>query len=526
MHYAIDFGTSNTVVARINNDGEIETLKLGAISQALSPNPPLIPSLVFVENAASNQVMVGQMVRDRGLDYKNNPRFFQNFKRAIAQPLAGFLPELDGIEISSGMIGEWFLTKVIEQLPDVTSLVLTVPVDSFESYRTWLSGVCEKLAVPEVRILDEPTAAALGYGLTTGNETILVIDMGGGTLDMSLVRLNSLTEKPEQSRQQILGFLLKWGDRLTTNQSSSQPQKSPIAKVIAKTGQNLGGIDIDNWVINYFHESQGLPKNSLVTRLAEKLKIALSHSEQAIEVFFDDETFASYSLELERSQFQAILESNNFFTRLDQSLNQITQQAQRQSLELVDIDAVLLVGGTAQIPAVGEWIQQYFSPSKIKSYMPFEAIAHGALNQSFQLQDFLYHSYGIRFWDKRHRQHNWHPIIKAGITYPTEPIELILGASQPDQPSIELVIGELGETNLEVYFEGDRLITRLLKQTQNVAQQLNEQVISPLNPLGQPGSDRLKVIFQVDAQRTLRISIEDILTKQLILDNQAVVKLM
>jgi hypothetical protein len=103
---------------------------------------------------------------------------------------------------------------------------------------------------------------------------------------------------------------------------------------------------------------------------------------------------------------------------------------------------------------------------------------------------------------------------------------LILGASQPDQPSIELVIGELGETNLEVYFEGDRLITRLLKQTQNVAQQLNEQVISPLNPLGQPGSDRLKVIFQVDAQRTLRISIEDILTKQLILDNQAVVKLM
>jgi molecular chaperone DnaK (HSP70) len=520
MHYAIDFGTSNTVVARINDNGEIETLKLEHLSQFQPNNPPLVPSLVFVENAKSGQVVIGQSVRDRGLDVKSNQRFFQNFKRAIAQPLTGFVPELDGTEITPSMIGEWFLTAAIEQLPDVTSLVLTVPVDSFEPYRQWLSGICQQLAIAEIRILDEPTAAALGYGLSRGNETVLVIDMGGGTLDMSLVRLNFESSDSKQNRNQVLGFLLKWGDRTVSNQS----QKPTIAKVIAKTGQNLGGIDIDNWLVDYFHTTQGLPKNSIITRLAEKLKIALSSSEQATEVFFDDETITSYCLELERSQFQNILESHNFFSRLDAALEQIKQQAQRQGLELQDIEAVLLVGGTAQIPAVYNWIAQYFPASKIKSSQPFEAIARGALNQTFQLQDFLYHSYGVRYWDKRHRQHNWQPIIKSGETYPTQPVELILGASQLDQASLELVIGELGETNLEVYFERDSLITRSLKH-QTVAQPL-KQVIVQLDPLGQPGSDRLKVLFTVDAQRTLYICIEDLLTHKIILPNQAVVKLM
>jgi len=521
MHYAIDFGTSNTVIARINDSGEIETLKLEHTSQSQLNNPPLVPSLVFVENAESSRVVIGQTVRDRGLDFKNNQRFFQNFKRAIAQPITGFVPELDGIEVTPALIGAWFLLEVIKQLPDVTSLVLTVPVDSFEPYRQWLVKICTQLDIAEIRLLDEPTAAALGYGLSQGNETVLVIDIGGGTLDLSLVQLN-FASSDKQQRQQILGFLLKWGDRITNNQLSNHP-KPAIAKVIAKTGQNLGGIDIDNWLVDYFHTTQGLPKNSLIRRLAEKLKIALSTSQQATEVFFDDETITSYCLKLERSQLQNILESHNFFSRLDTALDQIKQQAQRQGLELQEIDAVLCVGGTAQIPAVYNWIAQYFPKAKIKSSQPFEAIAKGALNQSFQLQDFLYHSYGVRYWDKRLRQHNWQPIIKSGETYPTQPVELILGASQPDQSSLELVIGELGETNLEVYFASDSLITRNLKH-QTVAQPL-KQVTAPLDPLGQPGSDRLKVLFTVDAQRTLHIYIEDLLTNKIILPNQAVVKL-
>lgn len=513
MEYAIDFGTSNTVVARINGNGEIETMELSGYSSLIADNPPLIPSFVYVKDAVSEQVLIGQEVIDRGLDNKinrNEQRLFTGFKRAIGSNVSMFVPEIDGREVEFELVGEWFLKRIIDRLPDVDSLIFTVPVDSFESYRHWLGEVCEKLTVNQVRIIDEPTAAALGYGIKEGNETILVVDFGGGTLDLSLVKLSFAKSQNESKlNKSPLGFLLKWGDRTIKNPSLPNSQSSQTAKVLAKTGQNLGGIDIDNWIIDYFHSTLGIPKNSLVNRLAERIKIALSRHESATEVYFNDETFESSELTLTRSHFHQILEQQNFFANLDQTLDRIRQQATRQNIDLAQIDAVLLVGGTSQIPAVKEWALRHFSMEKVKSNKPFEAIAHGAIAQGWELKDFLYHSYGVRYWDKRYKKHNWHTIIKSGEAYPlATPIELTLGASMPDQPSIELVIGELGETNLEVYFEDQRLVTRVLDGKQVAVQILNEhsKAIAKLDPLGQTGSDRLKISFQVDPKRTLRIT--------------------
>ncbi|ELS33615.1 MULTISPECIES: Hsp70 family protein [Pseudanabaena] len=546
MEYAIDFGTSNTVVARVNENGVIETVKLPAYSSLVSDNPPLIPSFVYVVDAASEQVLIGQEVGDRGLDNKTGKgeqRFFKSFKRAIGSQVSMFVPEIDGREVEFELVGEWFLKRIIDQLPNVDSLIFTVPVDSFESYRNWLSGLCDRLSVHQVRILDEPTAAALGYGLSKGDETLLVVDFGGGTLDLSLVKLalaKDQSQDPFQDTSEAkpsrspLGFLLKWGDRTVASTAkssvaSSSSRNSQIAKVLAKTGQNLGGIDIDNWIVDHFHTMLGLPKNSLVTRLAERIKIALSSTTSTTEVYFNDQTFESYELTLTRSQLAQILEQQQFFANLDRALDRIRQQAQRQNIDLEQIDAVLLVGGTSQIPAVKEWALRYFPIEKVKADKPFEAIAHGAISQGWELKDFLYHSYGVRYWDKRYKKHNWHTIVKSGATYPLEkPVELTLGASSPDQPSIELVIGELGETNVEVYFEDRRLVTRVLDGKQVAAQILNEnsKAIAKLDPLGQMGSDRIKVFFQVDEKRTLRITVQDLLTKKNLLDDVSVVQLM
>lgn len=536
MEYAIDFGTSNTVIARINENGKIETVELADFSSIIADNPPLIPSFVYVQDAAKEQVLIGQEICDRGLDNKNTrgeQRFFKAFKRAIGANVSMFVPEVDGREIEFELVGEWFLKRIIDRLPDADSLIFTVPVDSFESYRNWLGRVCEKLTVKQVRILDEPTAAALGYGVNAGDKTILVVDFGGGTLDLSLVKLSFAQLQAESSQSKSpLGFLLKWGDRNINRNLKNQPltnnQSSQTAKVIAKTGQNLGGIDIDNWIIDYFHATLGLPKNSLVTRLAERIKIALSNAESATEVYFNDQTFASYELTLTRSQLTQILEQHKFFVDLDSALSRIRQQATRQNIDLDQIDSILLVGGTSQIPAVKEWTLRHFPTEKVKAHKPFEAIAHGAISQGWELKDFLYHSYGVRYWDKRYKKHNWHTIIKSGETYPLpKPVELTLGASVPDQPNIELVIGELGEGNVEVYFEDDRIVTRVLDGTKVAAQILNEnsKTIAKLDPLGQTGCDRIKVSFQVDDKRTLRITVLDLLTKQNLLADIPVVKL-
>lgn len=529
MSIAIDFGTSNTVITRWNQaTQQAETIKLPGLSSQLGQNPPLIPSLVYVKNAAENQVIIGQAVPDQGLDVKSDPRFFRSFKRGIGSDIQGFLPELDGQMIKFEQVGQWFLSellKSVRQVPlPIDSLILTVPVDSFEAYRHWLGQVCQSMQVEQVRMLDEPTAAALGYGMAE-QEILLVVDFGGGTLDLSLVRLDS------SSGKKPLGFILKWGEKMF---SESSGQKAKTARVLAKAGQNLGGTDLDNWLVDYFAKTKGIPKSPLTTRLAERVKIGLSLQTEASEVYFNDETFDSIELGLNRSEFETILKQHQFFEKLDESINQVFQQARRQGIETSDIDAVLLVGGTAQIPAVQGWIEQYFDRTKIRSDRPFEAIAQGALqlNQGIEIKDFLYHSYGIRYWDRRNNCHNWHKLIQAGQPYPMEiPVELMLGASLENQPSIELIIGELGaETSgTEVYFDGDRLVTRSLATGQTTVQPLNDRdgarSIAQLDPPGNPGSDRIQVFFEVDDRRFLRITVEDLLTDRTLLENQAVVQL-
>lgn len=533
--YAIDFGTSNTVVARWNAETQSpQTIVLPGLSMLQQGNPPLVPSLLYVERAAMAveqvKTIAGKAVRDRGLDLSSDPRFFRNFKRGIGTPVQGFIPELDGHILSFEAVGNWFLRSVIESLkqqdPGLDSVIFTVPVDSFESYRNWLGSVCQSLDIDQVRLVDEPTAAALGYQITPEEKTLLVVDFGGGTLDLSLIQ-PTFAKKPT-------GFFLKWG-----NQARSHPVEKPSPKtvrVLAKAGENLGGADIDRWLAEHFASTQALPITPLTLRLVEKLKIALSFCQTAEEAYFDEETLDSYELSLSRDRLEEVLTEKGFFDRLDNRLDQVLQQAQRQSLGADDIDAVLLVGGSAQIPAVQDWAAGHFGIDKIKGNRPFEAVAQGALRlQTIELEDFLHHSYGIRYWDRRQNAHGWHPIIQRGQPYPTtEPIEFLLGASSEKQPSIELILGELGDSaplRTEVYFEGNQLVTRQTTADGKIpeVQALNDtdsgRKIAQLSPPGFPGSDRIRVLFNVDAERFLRMTVEDLLTTETLLNNQVVVRL-
>ncbi|MEL7503620.1 MAG: Hsp70 family protein [Cyanobacteria bacterium J06554_6] len=523
---AIDFGTSNTVVTRWNSaTQQPETLSLGALSWQLGETPPLVPSLVYVKDAAAAVVDIGQPVRDQGRAIDGDPRYFKHFKRGIGAAIQGFLPELDRHALSFETIGQWFLAGLVEQArqqePDLNSLILTVPVDSFEAYRSWLTQVSQTLAVDQVRLLDEPTAAALGYGLD-GGETVLVVDFGGGTLDFSLVQLTGT------AKRKSLGFVLKWGQApLQAN------QRLQTAQVLAKAGEAIGGADIDSWLADYFAEAQALPVTPLTLQLVERLKIRLSSESKARESYFDDETLESFDLALERSQLDTILKQHGLFERLDTRLEQVLQQARRQGIGMAEIDAVLMVGGSAQIPAVQTWLGQRFDTDKIRLDRPFTAVAEGALQlqQGVELRDFLYHSYGVRYWDRRQNRHAWHAIIPAGQPYPMrEPVELLLGASVDNQPSIELILGELGDSEqaTEVFFENGQLVTR---------QRAGEQAVKPLNdregarsiatltPPGFPGSDRIRVEFQIDETRLLRLTVEDLLTGERLMENTAVVQL-
>ncbi len=499
VEYAIDFGTSNTVVARRLADGTCETVRLPGLSVPVGP--PVIPSLVWV----GDRPVVGQAVLDRGL--AESPQCFAAFKRGIGAP--GFYPEINGRVWDGEALGAVFLGEILAALPDLTALTLTVPVGSFEVYRRWLQQVVA--AVPQVRLVDEPLAAVLGYDRTV--ETVLMVDCGGGTLDLALVQLPPLSAKA--------GFWLKWGDRFWPQSA----RKRPVARAIAKAGENLGGADLDRWIAEFC----GLPLQRGALRLCERLKIALSTQESVTETWWEEETLTAREISLTRAQLVALWQERGFETVLDRALARVQQQAATQGFDWDALGAVVLVGGLAHLPMLPQWAARHFPIAKIQSTRPLEAIAWGALNRELALEDVLYHSYGVRYWDKREKAHNWHPIIAAGTAYPlTAPVVLTLGASQPDQPYIELMVGELGETETELIWLGDRLVANPLAARRRTAVPLNADRLhlAKLDPPGQPGQDRIRVEFTVNGDRTLCLTVVDLLTGTVLLDRQPAIALL
>jgi len=307
-----------------------------------------------------------------------------------------------------------------------------------------------------------------------------------------------------------------------------------VARVIAKQGRTLGGTDIDTWIADALARQQKLPKGALLQRLAERLKIRLSSVEEATEVYFDEDSLRTAKLTLSREQLEALLAARGFLGQLDESLDRLWQQARQRGLAPEVVDAVLLVGGTCQMPAVRAWAAERFGAERLRSDRVFEAVAHGALTlgTGLTVEDYLYHSYGVRYWDHRRSRHGWHTLFKAGQPYPsTQPVELVFGASVSNQQSVELVIGELGDDSddTEVFFEDGRLTVRRRGGEEEVVRVLNGsdegRVIARLDPPGFPGRDRIRVSLRIDERRRLRISVDDLQTQQSLMQDQPVIEL-
>ncbi len=517
--YAIDFGTSNTVVSRWNPvTQQAETLALGPLSFRELPHPPLVPSLVYIKGA--EDILCGQAVRDQGLDLAGDPRFFRGFKRGIGSAIQGFMPQVEGVDLSFEQVGHYFLGRVFQQLQiqgeRVDDLVITVPVNSFEAYRQWLQTEVSHWGINRVQLVDEPTAAALGYQ-TEG--LVLVFDFGGGTLDLALI------EPPPKER---VGLLIKWGQVL-----NPQKQRPRAARVIAKVGRTLGGSDIDSWLAQVLAQNLGILRSYRLQQVAERIKIRLATQDAYSEPYLDEETFSTYEVGCTRSQLEELLKVQGFFKQLDQALAELTQQARNQGINLQEVPQVLVVGGTSLLPAVQQWLKAQFSQQRLYLDKPFECVAHGALvlGRGLEIKDYLYHAYGVRYWDHRHSRHGWQPLFQKGTPYPSTPYELILGCSVSGQPNIELVIGELADqgTATEIYFDGTSLVTRQGTKNEATVRPLNDtdqgRTIAALDPPGYPGTDRIRVTFQVDQARTLRMSVKDLLTGQILAQDQAVIEL-
>ncbi len=521
---AIDFGTTNSVVAIWNAQTDRpEVVTLPGLSTAVTGDSmPLIPSLLYVQDAKSERVTMGQAVRDKQLDYRQDNRLFRNFKRGIVAAPAPEARIIDGIQWADRDAGRSFVRSILAALPypksEIEQLVLTSPVASFEGYLTWLNELIDDMPPEKVRIVDESTAAALGYMVTEPKAVVLVFDFGGGTLDLSLVQL------PE-SREKTGGFL----GRMMRAKAGSH-----AAKVIAKAGRILGGSDIDQWLLADVLKRSGLSIQELgndyaaLLTVCENAKIALS-TDESIEVKFEVGAH-SYSVSVSRSELEHLLETNGFYSSLRHIVDKVMHVAHRRGIFKEDIHYVLMVGGISLMPSVQQTLREYFSGMAVRADKPFTAIVEGALQVAagYGLEDYLAHSYGIRHLDPLTGQHDYDEIIPAGSRYPLpEPIEVLLGAAHSEQTAMEFVVAEIDSDSfsmLEVNYEGGQavFVAQVQKADQQIVpinQELAEKLLASLMPHGQPGIDRIKAVFTINDRRQLRMNIIDLKTNKLLIQD-------
>jgi len=514
---AIDFGTSNTVICTVDPITQTpRTLTFNQLSRRFDSNDDqvnVVPSVVFAQGA--DTLLMGEMVRAQRLGFAQPDRLFQAFKRDLVADYRPPARQLDGVTYTPELISERFLQELWQQIcqqVEPSQVIFTVPVGSFERYLDWFQDVAQRLAMPNVRLVDESTAAALGYAVQRPGALVLVVDFGGGTLDLSLVR----TATSVQGRS-----LLK-------------------AEVVAKSDAYVGGIDIDTWIVeDYLHRTASSRQQvgalgwQTLLELAERLKIRLSTAADATESWFDDESITSYDLHLTQSDLADILEARQLLEQLRRALDEVLTIALQKGITKPDIDHVLLVGGSCQIPAVQQLILSYFGKQRVKLNKPFQSVAEGALalGQIQDIQDELRHGYVIRLWEPYARAYSYVPLFTKGMRYPCQrPDPLILQVATEGQREIRLDIGEIADlTQAEVAFDSQGRMTssHLAHETafRPLSSHDNPVCVAHLDPPGERGIDRLEVQFEVNAQRILLATVKDLQTDKVLMETGTIAKL-
>src|SRR4030088_561492 len=370
----IDLGTTNSVIA-IMEAGEPTVLENAEGSR-------LTPSVVAV-NPKTGERLVGQVARRQAITNPENTIFSvkrfmgRKFDDAEVQKALKFVPYkvakasngdirvvLNGKEYSPPEVSAMILQKLKADAESklgekITQAVITVPAYFNDSQRQATKDAGKIAGLEVLRIINEPTAASLAYGLDKQgkDEVIAVYDLGGGTFDISILSVGE-----------------------------------GVFEVKATNGDTfLGGDDFDqriiDWIVDEFKKDQGIDLRQdrmALQRLkeaAEKAKIELS-STQTTEVNLpfitaDASGPKHMSLPLSRSKLEQLVAD-----LIDRTKGPVQQALKDAGVSPKDIDEVVLVGGQTRMPAIQDMVKQVFSKDPHKGVNPDEVVAVGAAIQA------------------------------------------------------------------------------------------------------------------------------------------------
>lgn len=343
----IDLGTTNSCVAVI--EGGEPTVITNSEGSRTTPS--------VVAFTKDGERLVGQLAKNQAVT--NPDRTVISIKRHMG---SDYKVDIDGKKYTPQEISAMILQKLKTEAEGylgekVTDAVITVPAYFTDSQRQATKDAGQIAGLNVQRIINEPTAAALAYGIDKENEQkIVVYDLGGGTFDVSVIEI---------------------GDG--------------VQEVLATAGNNhLGGDDFDQRLIDYFvaefKKSDGIDlKNDkfAMQRLkdeAEKAKIALSNA-PSVNVNIPYITAGAtgpkhLNVQLTRAKFNELTAD-----LVEATMGPFKQAISDSGLSMNEIDKVLLVGGSTRIPAVQEAVKKYTGKDPFKGINPDECVAMGAALQ-------------------------------------------------------------------------------------------------------------------------------------------------
>ncbi len=346
----IDLGTTNSCVAVLEG-GEPVVI-------ANSEGNRTTPSIVAFTKEGER--LVGQVAKRQAV--VNSDRTIMSIKREMG---TNYTVDIDGKKYSPQEISAMILSKLKADAEayigeKVTQAVITVPAYFSDSQRQATKDAGKIAGLEVLRIINEPTAAALAYGLDKGenkNQKVLIYDLGGGTFDVSILEI---------------------GDG--------------VFEVLSTNGNTrLGGDDFDNKIIEYlvneFKKSNGIDLSNdkmAMQRLkeaAEKAKIELSSTNKTninLPFITADATGPKHlDIDLTRQKFEALTES-----LVKATMEPTTKALQDAGLTVNDINRVIMVGGSTRIPSVCEAVKQLIGKEPYKGINPDECVAIGAAIQA------------------------------------------------------------------------------------------------------------------------------------------------